>query len=163
MPTAVEFTPVPKGGVGFFTRGYRVPQDDDHAIRYNLTAIPRIEGFVRRGRPNSVKSGPTVQEVSRDLVEGREDMASLKARGDTLDGFFLTNVQDCSVLSSLGAPADRDFPENLGGCDVSMAMMRRLFIREMTNLTAGKPLKEWKRPEYLWKDVTALHREMMTS
>jgi nitrite reductase/ring-hydroxylating ferredoxin subunit len=164
MPTAVEFTPARPGSVGFFTRGYRVPCDDNTAIRYNLTAIPRVDKYIdRRGRGNSPRQGPSVAEVSRGLVEGLEDMRSLKARGDTLDGFFLTNVQDCSVLSSLGAPADRDFPESLGGCDGSIAMMRRLFVREMTNLSQGKPLKEWKRPDYLWKDVTAMHREMMTS
>jgi hypothetical protein len=31
----------------------------------------------------------------------------------------------------------------------------------MTALAEGRPLKEWKRPDYLWKDVTAMHRELM--
>ena len=161
MPTAVEFTPARPGSVGFFTRGYRVPRDDDTAIRFNLTAIPRVKGYVdRTARSNSPKQGPSVQDVARGLLTGAEDMRTLKERGDTLDGFFLTNVQDCSVLASLGPPAQRDFPENLGATDSSIAMMRRLFVREMTNLAEGRPLKEWKRPEYLWKDVTAMHREM---
>jgi hypothetical protein len=40
-------------------------------------------------------------------------------------------------------------------------MMRRLFLREMSALAEGRPLKEWKRPDYLWMDATALHRELM--
>jgi len=162
MPTAVEFTPARPGSVGFFTRGYRVPRDDDSAIRFNLTAIPRVSEYVdRRGRGNSAKQGPSVTEVARGLLTGKEDMRSLKERGDSLDAFFLTNVQDCAVLTSLGPVAERDFPENTGTTDLSIVMMRRLLVREMTALAQGRPLKEWKRPDYLWRDVTAMHREMM--
>lgn len=161
MPTAVEFTPSRAGSVGFFTRGYRVPRDDNTAIRFNLTAIPRVSQHVdRRRKSNSVRQGPSVSEVSAGLVAGLEDMQSLKDRGDTLDDFFLTNVQDCSVLSSLGPPEHRDFTEFLGGTDVSIAKLRRIFLREMAALAEGRPLKEWKRPEYLWPEIMKLHREL---
>ena len=99
--------------------------------------------------------------MARGLLTGMEDMRALKERSDTLDKFFLTNVQDCAVLTSLGPIAERDFAENRGATDVSIVMMRRLFVREMTALAEGRSLKEWKRPEYLWKEATALHREMM--
>ena len=79
-----------------------------------------------------------------------------------MNNFLLTNIQDCSVLASLGPVEDRDFPENRGATDVSVVMLRRLFVREMTALAEGRPLKEWKRPAYLWKDVAAMHRELMT-
>src|SRR5579862_3961622 len=162
MPTAVEFTPSRPGGVGFFTRGYRIPRDDDSAIRFNLAAIPRLKESVDRGRAvNAVKQGQSPVEVARGLLTGIEDMRALKERTDEMDKFFLTNVQDCAVLASLGPVADRDFPENRGATDVSIVMMRRLFVREMTALAEGRPLKEWKRPEYLWKDITSMHREMM--
>jgi 5,5'-dehydrodivanillate O-demethylase len=162
MPNAVEFSPSQPGGIGFFTRGYRVPRDDDSAIRFNLAAIPRVKGGVDRGRAvNSLKGGPSVSEVADGLLTGREDMRALKERSDTLDKFFLTNVQDCAVLASLGPAAERDFAENRGATDVSIVMMRRLFLREMSALAEGRPLKEWKRPDYLWMDATALHRELM--
>jgi 5,5'-dehydrodivanillate O-demethylase len=161
MPTAVEFSPSRPGGVGFFTRGYRIPRDDDSAIRFNLAAIPRVKQGVDRGRAvGSRKQGESAVEVARGLLSGAEDMRALKQRSDTMDNFFLTNVQDCAVLASLGPVAERDFSENRGATDVSIVMMRRLFVREMTALAEGRPLKEWKRPDYLWKEATALHREL---
>lgn len=164
MPTAVEFTPSRPGGVGFFTRGYRIPRDDDSAIRFNLVAIPRIKDRVDAARAThtrSTKDGPSTVEVARGLIEGVEDMLTFKERTDTRENFFLTNVQDLSVLASLGPVAERDFPENRGATDLSIIIMRRLFVRELTALAEGQPLKEWKRPEYLWKDVAAMHRELM--
>ena len=164
MPNAVEFTPSRPGGVGFFTRGYRVPRDDDSAIRFNLVAIPRIKEKVDAARAThtrSTKDEPSAVEVARGLIAGVEDMRMLKERTDTVNNFLLTNIQDCSVLASLGPVEERDFPENRGATDVSVVMLRRLFVREMTALAEGRPLKEWKRPDYLWKDVAAMHRELM--
>jgi 5,5'-dehydrodivanillate O-demethylase len=164
MPNAVEFTPSRPGGVGFFTRGYRVPRDDDSAIRFNLVAIPRIKEKVDAARAThtrSTKGGPTAVEVARGLIDGVEDMRMLKERTDTVNNFLLTNIQDCSVLASLGPVEERDFPENRGTTDVSVVMIRRLFAREMAALAEGRPLTEWKRPEYPWKDVAAMHRELM--
>ena len=164
MPNAVEFTPSRPGGVGFFTRGYRVPRDDDSAVRFNLVAIPRIKEKVDAARAThtrSTKGERSAAEVARGLIDGLEDMRMLKERSETVNNFLLTNIQDCSVLMSLGPVAERDFPENRGATDVSVVMLRRLFAREMSALAEGRPLTEWKRPEYLWKDVTAMHRELM--
>jgi 5,5'-dehydrodivanillate O-demethylase oxygenase subunit len=164
MPNAVEFTPSRPGGVGFFTRGYRVPRDDNSAIRFNLVAIPRLKEKVdvaRAAHTKSTKGERSAVEVALGLIEGAEDMLMLKERSETVNNFLLTNIQDLSVLASLGPVEERDFPENRGATDVSLVMMRRLFVREMTALAEGRPLKEWKRPDYLWKDVTAMHRELM--
>lgn len=164
MPNAVEFTPSRPGGVGFFTRGYRVPRDDDSAVRFNLVAIPRIKEKVDAARAThtrSTKGERSAAEVARGLIDGLEDMRMLKERSETVNNFLLTNIQDCSVLMSLGPVAERDFPENRGATDVSVVMLRRLFAREIAALAEGRPLTEWKRPEYLWKDVTEMHRELM--
>jgi 5,5'-dehydrodivanillate O-demethylase len=165
MPTAVEFTPSRPGGVGFFTRGYRIPRDDNSAVRFNLVAIPRLKEKVDAARATHTRSpnhqGQNAVDVARGLIEGVEDMLTFKDRTDTKENFFLTNVQDLSVLASLGPVEEREFPENRGATDLSIVMMRRLFVRELTALAEGRPLKEWKRPEYLWKDVAAVHRELM--
>jgi len=93
------------------------------------------------------------------LIAGRENMRDLKARSETMNHFYLTNIQDCAVLASLGPPAQRTFDELLGGTDLSVALMRRLWLRELKAFAEGRPLKEWQRPDYLWADISDLHRE----
>jgi len=67
MPTAVEFTPSRAGSVGFFTRGYRVPRDDDTAIRFNLTAIPRVRQHVDAWRALHPNQWQVTPETARLL------------------------------------------------------------------------------------------------
>ena len=62
-------------------------------------------------------------------------------------------------MASLGPPAQRTFDELLGGTDVSVALMRRLWLRELKAFAEARPLTEWRRPDYLWADITDLHRE----
>ena len=64
-----------------------------------------------------------------------------------------------AVLESLGPPAERNFTESFGRTDVSIALMRRLWLRELKALAEGRPLKDWRRPDFLWPDVTELHRQ----
>lgn len=80
-----------------------------------------------------------------------------------MNHFCLTNIQDCAVLASLGPPARRSFEELLGGTDVSVALMRRLWLRQLQGFAGGRPLKQWRRPDFLWADITALHREAAKS
>jgi 5,5'-dehydrodivanillate O-demethylase len=170
MPTAAEFAQIGRPGFpGIFTRAWRVPRDDDSAIRFNLDALPRhdAERFaarVKAGTAGTRDESSTVRprsvtETAADLIAGRENMRDLKARSETMSHFYLTNIQDCAVLASLGPPAERTFDELLGRTDVSVALMRRLWLRELKAFAEGKPLTQWRRPEYLWADITDLHRE----
>ena len=43
--------------------------------------------------------------------------------------------------------------------DVSVALMRRLWLRELKAFAEGGSLKDWRRPDLLWADITDLHRE----
>ena len=99
-----------------------------------------------------------LEEVVEGLLTGREDMRTLKERSGKMNYRYLTNIQDCAVLQSLGPPSTRKFTEAFGRTDVSVAMLRRLFLRELKALAEGRPMKDWSRPAYLWEDVTALHR-----
>jgi 5,5'-dehydrodivanillate O-demethylase len=173
MPSAAEFAQIGRPGFpGIFTRAWRIPRDDDSAIRFNLDALPRhdAERFATRVKagtagPRDASEAPprSVADAAADLIAGRENMRDLKARSDTMNHFYLTNIQDCAVLASLGPPAQRTFDELLGGTDVSVALMRRLWLRELKALADGRPLKEWRRPDHLWADITDLHREAAKS
>ena len=173
MPTAAEFAQIGRPGFpGVFTRAWRIPRDDNSAIRFNLDALPRrdAERFAARlkagtagPRDEAVRPARPVADAVADLIAGRENMRDLKAHSETMNHFYLTNVQDCAVLASLGPPAQRNFDEQLGGTDVSVALMRRLYLRELRAYAEGRPLKEWRRPDYLWADITDLHREAARS
>ncbi len=63
MPTAAEFAQIGRPGFpGIFTRAWRVPRDDNSAIRFNLDALPRhdAERFAAR-----VKAGTAGSRDSR--------------------------------------------------------------------------------------------------
>jgi len=170
MPTAAEFAQIGRPGFpGVFTRAWRIPRDDDSAIRFNLDALPRHDAERFAARIKAGTAGPrdesnavrprSVPDAASDLIAGRENMRDLKARSEAMNHFYLTNIQDCAVLASLGPPAERTFDELLGGTDVSVALMRRLWLRELKAFAEGQPLKQWRRPDYLWADITDLHCE----
>ncbi|MBM2811673.1 MAG: hypothetical protein HW416_2432 [Chloroflexi bacterium] len=70
----------------------------------------------------------------------------------------MTNIQDYIVLVGLGPIADRPPVEHLGKEDVGVMFMRKLWSRELQALADGRPLKRWRRPARLWKDVEAAAR-----
>jgi 5,5'-dehydrodivanillate O-demethylase oxygenase subunit len=179
MPTSAEFAISGRTGrEGYFTCAWRVPRDDDSAIRFNLFAFPRaqLKGWKpgmsayaalrglstanaeEREKSEEVRKAQPVEDLVDALLTGREDMNSLRARSGRMNYRYLTNVQDYAVLKSLGPPAKRQFTETFGRTDASVAMLRRVFLRELKALAEGRPLKEWRRPPFLWDDVTALHR-----
>jgi 5,5'-dehydrodivanillate O-demethylase len=178
MPTGAEFALIGRSGKdGYFTHAWRVPRDDNSAIRFNLSAFPRFQLKGTTGSPyaalrglkevnadardksDALRDAQPIEQVARGLLEGREDMRSLKERSAGMNYRYLTNLQDCAVLMSLGPPAERQFTENFGRTDASIALMRRLFLRELQAIVDGKPLKQWKRPTHLWADVTERHRQ----
>ena len=175
MPTAAEFAQIGRPGFpGIFTRAWRIPRDDDSAIRFNLDALPRRDAERFAARVKAGTAGPrdaseafrpphSVADAAADLMAGRENMRDLKARSETMNHFYLTNIQDCAVLASLGPPGQRTFDELLGGTDVSVALMRRLWLRELKAFAEDRPLKQWRRPDCLWADITDLHREAAKS
>jgi 5,5'-dehydrodivanillate O-demethylase oxygenase subunit len=179
MPCAAEFASSGRSGAeGYFTVAWRVPRDDDSVIRFNVMAFPRYqaqaapggdiyaalrgikkEGDVSRDASDAERVSRPVSVAAMDLLTGREDMRDLKDRSPAMNFRYLTNLQDCAVLMSLGTPESRQFTESLGRTDVSIALMRRIWLRELRLLAAGEPLKAWSRPDYLWSEVTERQRE----
>jgi len=70
----------------------------------------------------------------------------------------MTNIQDHIALAGLGSIADHPPVERLGRADVGVVFIRRLWEHELRALAGGQPLKEWRRPERLWKEVEAAAR-----
>ena len=171
MPTGAEFALVQRVGfAGYYTRAWRIPRDDNSAIRFNLVVKPRYEAEALEAKAKEGKAGPraladtqravqSAADVALGMIAGKEDMRDLKDRSETMNHFYLTNIQDCAVLASLGPPETRNFTEQLGGTDVSIALLRRMWLRELQAFSEGRPMKQWRRPDFLWDDITALHRK----
>jgi 5,5'-dehydrodivanillate O-demethylase oxygenase subunit len=79
-----------------------------------------------------------------------------RARVDDFDAtrVDLVRLQDDVAQLGQGIVADRS-QENLGRADVGISAIRRLWRREMGNLVAARPFKEWKKSEAIkvraWK------------
>jgi 5,5'-dehydrodivanillate O-demethylase len=178
MPVAAEFALIGRtGSEGYFTYAWRVPRDDDSVIRFNMSAFPRskLQGATgsaysalrglsaanaeARDTSETLREQQPIVEVAKGLLAGREDMRMFKERSGGINYRYMTNLQDCAVLMSLGPPSTRTFTENFGRTDASLALLRRMFVRELKAFAEGKPLKDWQRPAHLWADVTELHRE----
>ena len=180
MPNQSEFAVIGRTGKeGYYTYAWRVPIDDNTALRFNLGAYPRadveanaVPGMTAyaalrglketnadaRNASDAERESESVTDVAAGLNAGREDMRGFRERSAKMNFRYLTNIQDCTVLMSLGPPAERNFTESFGRTDVSIALMRRLWLRELKALAEGRPLKQWRRPDFLWADVTALHK-----
>lgn len=59
----------------------------------------------------------------------------------------LTNAQDYVASVGQGAIVDRA-NERLGKSDAGVALVRRIFLRELAALRAGKPAKTWRKLEH---------------
>jgi 5,5'-dehydrodivanillate O-demethylase len=59
----------------------------------------------------------------------------------------LTNAQDYVALVGQGAVVDRTL-ETLGRSDAGIALLRRIFFRELTAIAEGLPTKQWRRLEH---------------
>ena len=178
MPIGAEFASSGRtGSEGYFTCAWRVPRDDDSAIRFNVMAFPRAQAKAATGgdiyaalrglkkdseapreASDAERAARSVPEAAARLISGVEDMRSLKERSSSMNFRYLTNLQDCAVLASLGPASQRNYTESFGRTDISIALMRRIWLRELEALAEGRPLKQWRRPDYLWEEVTARHR-----
>ena len=71
----------------------------------------------------------------------------------------LFELQDYVAQVGQGAIAPREL-DHLGASDVGVALMRKIWARELKALAEGKPLKQWTRPERMtwanepgWDDI----------
>ena len=60
--------------------------------------------------------------------------------------FQLTSAQDYVAQVGQGTIVDREV-EVLGRSDAGIALMRRIFFREMEAIREGRPTKDWRRLE----------------
>ncbi len=157
MPNTHEWAGPPgkDSTMGNFARSWRIPRDDESHIRFDLRIYPfedkNNEGFVKRvaARIGQKESG-YVGKLAQKIIDGEMDFQAFKDDA-SLGGGYLTTIQDCTVMASLGPMTTREHKEMLGQTDLAIAHLRRLWKQELQAFAAGEKLRDWKRPASLWE------------
>ncbi|HXQ51581.1 MAG TPA: Rieske 2Fe-2S domain-containing protein [Stellaceae bacterium] len=115
---------------------WMVPVDDEHTARFTLWGAPSGgPDFDRRLTDYAERMGDYNPSVDHDaLFNGIYP-------DDTT--FALTNAQDYVAQMGQGIVADREH-EYLGTSDAGIVFLRRLYLREIEAIRAGRPTKTWR-------------------
>jgi 5,5'-dehydrodivanillate O-demethylase len=118
---------------------WNVPVDDEHTLRLNIWAIRR-QGGERDERTEAYFR----TAAAYDPAQHHDALF----RGEYPDDqcIALANAQDYVAQHGQGVSVDRSL-EVLGRSDAGVALLRRVFTRELALLTEGKPTKSWRKLE----------------
>jgi 5,5'-dehydrodivanillate O-demethylase len=158
MPNAHEWAAPPRQGekIGNYAIGWRVPRDDESHIRFNLAVFPlrgqEAEAYRERNEARKEQLEKSIVEYSDELLRGDTSLKEIRNRNITGSG--LINIQDCALMASLGPMATREHHEQLGRTDAGIVKMRRLWRQELEALSEGRELREWRRPNVLWEQMS---------
>lgn len=134
-----------------------VPVDDARHMQFSLHRVPiRLEAAARFKAGREARRSRidlAHQDVCRDILAGRLSMRDVPAaRVD------IVRLQDDVAQIGQGAIADRSL-EHLGRADVGVAVIRRLWRRELAALRAGQGLREWVRSPGILPQVWDLRED----
>ena len=122
---------------------FRVPIDDEHHISFNVEPSSKV-------RTGEIIDAP---EMGEKILAGDLRIWDMK------DFNNLFELQDYVAQVGQGVIAPRE-NDHLGATDVGVALMRKIWARELRALAEGKPLKQWTRPDRMtyanepgWDDV----------
>jgi len=127
---------------------FKVPVDDENHIHFEVRAIP-LTG--EAGRTWIEERRRLREEAERDRPELVRAVLSGKRRLDDIDPNRVDFVmlEDEVAQAGQGAIAFRG-QEHLGRSDRGVFLLRKIWERELKNLAAGRPLKQWTyRPDML--------------
>jgi 5,5'-dehydrodivanillate O-demethylase len=158
MPNAHEWYAPSRPGrsVSYMGLGWRVPRDDDSHSRFNVAVFPvkgaqagivRAELEVQAAQDMSHR----IPEYVDEILAGKRSFTDVK-EDRSIFGTDLTDVQDLSIMASLNPMASREPTEMLGQSDMGIALLRRVWQRELQAFADGRPLTPWKRPDRMWEE-----------
>jgi len=115
---------------------WRVPIDDESTLSYMVNRVSSFDEDAR-GRMETVLDYDTVIQKLLDCEISLEDIDP--------DHPLLPIIQDTVSIGGQGIIADRS-RENLGRSDVGVAMLRRVWAREIKAMEEGRLMRTWNRP-----------------
>jgi 5,5'-dehydrodivanillate O-demethylase len=133
------------GTVGGWRDSYLtvVPTDDEtHLLFLTQQAhVPEEELDVywetRRRYESNIAASRPITDIARDILAGKLKFSDVREHP-----LFLL-IEDAVAQRGQGPIVDRT-AEHLGGTDVCIVRLRRLFERELRALSEGAPLKHWR-------------------
>jgi 5,5'-dehydrodivanillate O-demethylase len=126
---------------------WRVPIDDTNTLSVMINRVAKVDqGVLDRGK--------TMEDP--EVIAAR--VMACEMQLDDIDPSYplLAVVQDTVSMGGQGVIVDRSM-ENLGQSDRGIALLRRIWMREMGALERGEPLKQWYRPDnFSFNELPAL-------
>lgn len=119
-----------------------VPKDDENCYFFRTQHVRIAEEAVgeflaaREQYRKRIASEPAARDVAQQILDGRLTLA------DVRDHPRLAVVEDLVAQGGQGRIAERDL-EMLGRSDLAVALLRRLWTREMAAISSGEPAKKW--------------------
>ncbi len=117
---------------------YAVPMDDERTWRFTVTTVPSTT-------PENDARIRADRTIVFDPSDYYEDLFFKRKVPDFGPSMLLT-TQDYVAVRGQGVIVDRS-RERLAQSDAGIAMLRRLFLRELDAIQKGKPTKQWLRLE----------------
>lgn len=118
---------------------WNVPIDDTHTQRMNLYTMPS-QGEEIDAR---LTAEWNAQHAEYDPADHHDELFFRNAYPEDQHS-NLTNAQDYVAQVGQGPLVDRE-RELLGRSDAGIALLRRIFARELDALRTGRPTKRWRR------------------
>lgn len=128
-----------KGDPWLDTVVWAVPIDDGRTMRFTVNAVPRSDDLTDRriAEDRSRRFNPADHY---DALFRRHEVPDAGAAQ-------LIGTQDYVAVRGQGVIFDRS-QEFLGQSDAGIVLLRRIFLRELAALAAGKPAKRWEKLEH---------------
>ena len=122
-----------------------VPVNDAAHAAFDVTLTP-VEGEQARAYAASRAEQEQADETRWDLAEAilRGDM-TLEDLPEDMDAYTSFTIEDYVTQVGQGPLRGRE-PELLAPSEARVVMMRRLWLREVGALVAGKPVTDWRVP-----------------
>ncbi len=125
---------------------WRVPIDDENSVSFVIDWMPltgdEAERYRERRRAARAQVRVSPNDLGQNVLAGKTRIRDLDPEMST---YYLFWIEDYVVQVGQGKIAARE-NEHLGRMDVGVILLRKIWQRELGNLAAGKPLKEWTTP-----------------
>jgi 5,5'-dehydrodivanillate O-demethylase len=116
---------------------WRVPIDDSTTLS---VMIDRVSNYHESTRESEKKGMVDPVQIAARVMRGEMTLDDID-----MEHPLLPVIQDTVTMGGQGIIADRN-TEHLGASDRAIAMLRRIWKRELNALQTGVPLTDWHRP-----------------
>lgn len=117
---------------------WKVPVDDESTMRFTIWSAPSTNPDV------DARLMRYFESVAEYNASDHHDELFLDDKYPIEPLFELTSAQDYVAQVGQGTIVDRGV-ETLGRSDAGIALMRKIFLREMDALREGRPTKVWRK------------------